>query len=140
MRAALFDNTFGVPFPLPTPQGAGIGNSGTSPRPRFESCARHPSGQEANSANLFRKDCQGCNEARKPICPAPHSIFRDDCHLPTMTRLTGGCARGWKRDIAVRQMYKGETQNLLQYLLQMVHNVAWQIVILLPVTLSAQIA
>ncbi len=27
---------FGVPFPLPTPQGAGIGNSGTSPRPRFE--------------------------------------------------------------------------------------------------------
>jgi hypothetical protein len=62
---------FGVPFPLPTPQGAGIGNSGTSPRPRFEGCARQPSGQKAHSANLFRKECQGCNEARKPSCPAP---------------------------------------------------------------------
>jgi hypothetical protein len=56
---------FGVPFPLPTPQGAGIGNSRTSPRPRFESCARQPSGQEAHSANLFRKECQRCNEARR---------------------------------------------------------------------------
>ena len=63
---------FGVPFPLPTPQGAGIGNSGTSPRPRFESCARQPSGHRATSANLFRKECQVCNEARKPSCPASH--------------------------------------------------------------------
>jgi hypothetical protein len=62
---------FGLPFPLPTPQGAGISSSGSSPRPRFEGCARHPSGQEAKSANLFRKECQGCNEARKPSCPAP---------------------------------------------------------------------
>ncbi len=33
---------FGVPFPLrvPTPQGAGIGNSRTSLRPRFKGCAR----------------------------------------------------------------------------------------------------
>ncbi len=49
---------FGMPFPLPTPQlepeDAGIGNSGTSPRPRFEGCARQPSGQEATLANLFR--------------------------------------------------------------------------------------
>ena len=59
-----------MPFPLPTPQGAGIGNSGTSPRPIFEGCARQPSGQEATSANLFRRECQGCNEARKPSCPA----------------------------------------------------------------------
>ncbi len=66
---------FGVPFPLPThptPQGAGIGDSGTSPRPRFESCARQSSGHEATSANLFRNECQVCNEARKPSCPAPH--------------------------------------------------------------------
>ncbi len=62
---------FGVPFPLPTAQGAGIGNSGTIPRPRFEGCAEQPSGQEAHSANLFRKECQGCSEARKPSCPAP---------------------------------------------------------------------
>jgi hypothetical protein len=60
-----------MPFPLPTPQGAGIGNSGTSPRPRFEGCARQPSGQRATSANLFRKECQGWNEARKPSCTAP---------------------------------------------------------------------
>ncbi len=60
-----------MPFPLPTPQGAGIGNLGTSPRPRFEGCARQPSGQEAHSENLFRKECQGCNEVRKPSCPAP---------------------------------------------------------------------
>ncbi len=37
----------------------------------FESCARQPSGQEAHSANLFRKEYQGCNEAQKPSCPAP---------------------------------------------------------------------
>ncbi len=61
----------GSPFPSPHLKGAGIGNSGTSPRPRFEGCARQPSGQEARSANLFRKDCQGCNEARKPSCTAP---------------------------------------------------------------------
>ncbi len=30
-----------------------------------------PSGQEAHSAILFRKECHGCNEARKPSCPAP---------------------------------------------------------------------
>ncbi len=73
-----YSNTlFGVPFPLPTPPGAGIGNSGTSPRPGFESCARQPSGQEATSANLFRKECQGCNEARKPSCAAPHIQFSE---------------------------------------------------------------
>jgi hypothetical protein len=83
---------FWVPFPLPTPQGAGIGNSGTSPRPRFEGCATQPSGQEATSANLFRKECQGCNEARKPSCPAPQFNLPRNCHLPAMVRLTGGYA------------------------------------------------
>ncbi len=59
---------FGVPFPLATPQGTGIGNLGTSPRPRFEGCARQPSGQE-NSANLSRV-------AMKPECKAaPPHIF-----------------------------------------------------------------
>jgi hypothetical protein len=48
-----------LPFPLPTPQGAGIGNSGTGPRPRFEGCARQPSGQRATAANLLRMECQG---------------------------------------------------------------------------------
>ncbi len=60
----------GCPFPSPHRKGAGIGDSGTSPRPRFEGCARQPSGQEATWANLSRKECQGRNEARKPSCPA----------------------------------------------------------------------
>ena len=71
MRAAFRPHCSGCPFPSPHLKGAGIGNSGTSPRPRFEGCTRQPSGQEAHSANLFRKECQGCNEARKPSCPAP---------------------------------------------------------------------
>ena len=84
---------FGVPFPLPTPQGAGIGNSGTSPRPRFEGCARQPSGHEATSANLFRKECQGCNEARKPSCPAPQFTLPRRLSPPSQSAVsnTGYC-------------------------------------------------
>ncbi len=43
-------------------------------RPGFEGSARQSSGQETISAltNLFRKECQGCNETRKPSSPAPH--------------------------------------------------------------------
>ncbi len=62
----LSSTLIGVPFPLPTPQGAGIGNSGTFRRPRFEGFARQLSEQEAHSANLIRKECQGGNKARKP--------------------------------------------------------------------------
>jgi hypothetical protein len=88
---------FGVPFPFPTPQGAGIGNSGRCPRPRFEGCAWQPSGQEAHSANLFRKECQGCSEARKPSCPATQ-IQSSEAILTSRpwfaaARLTGGYAR-----------------------------------------------
>jgi hypothetical protein len=74
------------------------------PRPRFEGCARRHSGKEATWANhivcfcgnLFRKESQGFNEARKPCCPAPHSFFRRDCKLPAMFWLTGSYAR-WKK-------------------------------------------
>ncbi len=74
VRAALFDHT-GVPFPLIIPQGAGIGNSRTSLRPRFEGCAqaRQPSGQEAHSEDLFRKECQGCRRLESQAAP-PHKI------------------------------------------------------------------
>jgi hypothetical protein len=71
VRAAFSTTLFGVAFPLPTSEGTGIGNSGTSPRSRFgEGGAKQPSVQEATSANLFRKECQGCNEARKQSRPA----------------------------------------------------------------------
>ncbi len=73
--AALFDHTVrGALFPLHASRALGPatqGQSGTCPRPRFEGCAGQPSGQEAPSANFFRKECQGCNEAWKPSCPAP---------------------------------------------------------------------
>jgi hypothetical protein len=40
---------------------------------------------EATSANLLRKDCQGCSKARRPSRPRPtYSIFRSDCHLAAM--------------------------------------------------------
>jgi hypothetical protein len=42
--------------------------------------------------NLFRKECQGCNEARKPRCPAPHIQSAETVVTP-MDRLTGGYAR-----------------------------------------------
>jgi hypothetical protein len=80
----------GVPFPLPKPQGIGmIGNSGTCPRPRFEGCARQHSGQEATSANLFREGVLGLQRGPRAKLPRQsNSIFRDDCHLPAMIRLT----------------------------------------------------
>ncbi len=69
-----FDHTVrGALSPVHTSRtAAGIGNSGTFLKPRFEGCARQPPGQEAHSANIFRKECKDCNEVRKPSCPAPH--------------------------------------------------------------------
>ncbi len=101
-RAAFSTTLFGVTIPLPTPQGRW--DRQFSPglvrdRSRAEIRGpqswrdRQPSGQEAHSAALFRKEYQVCNEARKTSCLAPYSIFRSDCHLPAMIRLTGGYAR-----------------------------------------------
>ncbi len=87
---------FGVPFPLPTPQGAGIGNSVTSLRSRFEGCATEPSGQGVQSANLVRKECQPARVATRlesEAAPPHDSIFRDEGHLPAMVWLTGDYAR-----------------------------------------------
>ena len=71
VRAALFDHPARGALSPPHTSRRWDRQLRDKPRPRFEGCARQPSGQEAHSANLFRKECQGCNEARKPSCPAP---------------------------------------------------------------------
>ncbi len=77
----------GCHFPSPHLKGAGIGNSGTSPRPRFEGCTRQPSGK-----GIFGKTIQegvpGLQRGPKAKQPRPtYLIIRDDCHLPAMVRL-----------------------------------------------------
>jgi hypothetical protein len=51
-------------------------------------------GNPPNKRHIWQvKKCQGCNEAPQSICPATHSILRNDYHLPAMMWLTRGYAR-----------------------------------------------
>jgi hypothetical protein len=78
---------FGVPFPLPTPQVAGIGNSGTSPRPRFEGSARQPSGQRALQikqwllSKYFRVHAAFIDHTVQNTLSPPHNSRRWDRQL-----------------------------------------------------------
>ena len=55
--------------PPPHLKSTGIGNSGTSPRPRFEGCARHCFIEEAGLAPRPYCTKQASPHARCPICP-----------------------------------------------------------------------
>ena len=69
---------FGVPFPLPTPQGRRDSQGNTQD-------------METTSANLFRKDCQGRSETRRPSRPASR-IQSSEAIVTSQprTQLTGG--------------------------------------------------
>jgi hypothetical protein len=61
----------GCPFPSPHLKALGSATQGQArDRELSEGCARQPSGQEAHSASLFRKECR---KAKKASFPAPHT-------------------------------------------------------------------
>ncbi len=78
---------FGVPIPLPTPQGRRAQQLKTRPecwiRGLHEASTQ---GIEATSANLFRKECLGMQRSPKamPLRPTNLDLPECDCHLPTM--------------------------------------------------------
>ena len=85
---SLFSTTlFGVPFPLPTPQGRRAQQLKTRPecwiRGLHEASTQ---GIEATSANLFRKECLGMQRSPKAMLLRPTNVDLPecDCHLPTM--------------------------------------------------------
>ena len=78
---------FGVPFPLPTPQGRRAQQLKTRPecwiRGLHEASTQ---GIEATSANLFRKECLGMQRSPKAMLLRPTNVDLPecDCHLPPM--------------------------------------------------------
>jgi hypothetical protein len=84
---------FGVPFPLPTPQGAGIGNSGTSPRPRFE--IGNPQDKWQLRQTYSERSTRVATRPESKIAP-PHKLNLPRRLSPpshaAMVRLTGGYA------------------------------------------------
>ncbi len=97
VRAAFSDHTLrgsGCPSPLPTPQGAGIGNSGTCPRPSFEGLRQAALGTRGHFGKPIQEGVPGLQRGpRAKSPPATNSIFRSNSHLPAMVRPTGGSAR-----------------------------------------------
>ena len=78
---------FGVPIPLPTPQGRRAQQLKTRPecwiRGLHEASTQ---GIEATSANLFRKECLGMQRSPKAMLLRPTNVDLPecDCHLPPM--------------------------------------------------------
>ena len=91
---------FGVPIPLPTPQGRRALQLKTRPecwiRGLHEASTQ---GVEAASANLFRKECLGMQRSPKAMQLRLSNIDLPecDCHLPTMES-----AGRWSRPVTVR--------------------------------------
>jgi hypothetical protein len=80
---------FGVPFPLPTPQGAGIGNSGTCPRPK--AALGDPQDKRQRRQTYSGRSARVATRAEsQAVLPL---IFNRPKWLPfpAMIRLTGGC-------------------------------------------------
>jgi hypothetical protein len=86
---------FGVSFPLPTPQGRRDSQLRTMPRARVSDAAQgNTQDTEATLANLLRRECQGCSEARRPSRPASR-IQSSGAFVTSQPwiQLTGGYAR-----------------------------------------------
>ena len=80
---SLFSTTlFGVPFPLPTPQGRRAQQLKTRPecwiRGLHEASTQ---GIEATSANLFRKECLGMQRSPKAMLLRPTNIDLPACEI-----------------------------------------------------------
>jgi hypothetical protein len=75
VRAAFFDYCLGCPFSPPTPQGAEIGNSGTSLRLRFKGCARQPSGHPERRIGLTYSERSARVATRPESQAAPSHII-----------------------------------------------------------------
>ena len=79
---------FGVPFPLPTPQGRRAQQQLKIRHERWIRGLHEASTQgiEATSANLFRKECLGMQRSPKAMLLRPTNVDLPecDCHLPPM--------------------------------------------------------
>jgi hypothetical protein len=85
---------FGVPLPLLTPQGAGIGNSGIYARDRDSMAAQdNPQDKRHIRQTYSGRSARVASRPESQAAPPHNSNFRDDCHLPVMIRLTGGYSR-----------------------------------------------
>jgi hypothetical protein len=85
-RAAIFDHTVrGALSPPNTSRAPGFATQDHAQARDSNAAQGNTQDMEATSANQFRKECQGCSEARMPSRPRlTYSIFRSDCHLPAM--------------------------------------------------------
>ncbi len=63
---------FVVRFPLPTPSRAtGFATQDHAQAQNLNAAQGNTQDMEANWANLFKKECQGCSDAQTPPRPAP---------------------------------------------------------------------
>ncbi len=83
----------GCPFPSPHLKALGSATQGHARDPN----SRATLGNPQDKRHIWQiYSGRSAKVATRPESQAaqPHtSIFRDDCHLPAMIRLTGGCAR-----------------------------------------------
>ncbi len=113
-RATIFDHTVpnsvvvpsrGVLSPPHTPrEGVGLTTQDHA-RSRDSNAAQgNIQDMEATLPNLFRKECQGCSEVRRPSRPAPH-IQSSGASVTSQPwiQLTGGYARWTRSRVLVRK-------------------------------------
>ena len=95
VRAAIFDHTVrGALSPPHTSRAPGFATQDHA-RARDSNAAQgNTQDMEATLANLLRKECQGCSEARRPSRPAPR-IQSSEAIVTSQPwiQLTGGYAR-----------------------------------------------
>ena len=72
VRAAFRPHCSGCPFPSPHLKAPGSATQGHARDRVSRAAPGNPQDTRPIRPILFRKECQGCNEARKPSCPAPH--------------------------------------------------------------------
>jgi hypothetical protein len=108
---------FGVPFPLLTPQGRRDSQLRTMPECEIRMLRKAtPRDMEATSANLLRKECQDCSEARRPSRTAPRfqssgaTVTSQRCHH-TLDRIV---SPGLSSTMPVLHVYVGEEPNNCQ--------------------------
>ncbi len=105
-RAAIFDNTVQGALSPPYPSRAPGFATQDHARARDSNAARgNTLDMDATLANLLRKECQGCSEARRPSRPAPRiqSSGAIVASQPWPQQGKGGKERegGWVGDLAI---------------------------------------
>ena len=89
---SLFSTTlYGVPFPLPTPEGRRVQQLKT--RPECWNRGFHEASTksiEATSANFFRKECLGMQRSPKAMLLRPTNVDLPECYCHLLTMVSAG--------------------------------------------------